>query len=110
MPRIVISRRSGGIRGGSPHFCGKVLTGREWPHRSPARSNRSGGARESHAFTPAATRRRNPQAGGNSMRKVAVALAATALVALALVAALLRGSGPGAASASSHREAPLISE
>ncbi len=44
------------------------------------------------------------------MRKVAVALAATALVALALVAALLRGSGPGAASASSHREAPLISE
>src|SRR2546421_5253813 len=44
------------------------------------------------------------------MRNVAVALAAAALVALALVAALLRGTGPGAASASSHREAPLISE
>src|SRR5436305_14790967 len=44
------------------------------------------------------------------MRNVAVALAAAALVALALVAAVLRGSGPGAATASSHREAPLISE
>ena len=44
------------------------------------------------------------------MRKVAVALGAAALVALALTAALLRGSGPGAAIASSHREAPLISE
>ena len=44
------------------------------------------------------------------MRKLAVALAAAALVTLALVAAVLRGSGPGAASASSHREAPLISE
>ncbi len=44
------------------------------------------------------------------MRKLAVALAAAALVTLALVAAVLRGSGPGAANASSHREAPLISE
>ncbi len=44
------------------------------------------------------------------MRKLAVALVAAALVTLALVAAVLRGSGPGAASASSHREAPLISE
>ena len=44
------------------------------------------------------------------MRKPAVAIAAAALIALALVAALLQGRGPGAASASSHREAPLISE
>jgi hypothetical protein len=44
------------------------------------------------------------------MRKLAVALAAAALVSLALVAALLRGPGPSAANASSHREAPLISE
>jgi hypothetical protein len=44
------------------------------------------------------------------MRKLAVALGAAALVTLALVAAVLRGSGPGAARASSHREAPLISE
>jgi hypothetical protein len=44
------------------------------------------------------------------MRKAAVALGAAALVALALVAALLRGNGPSAANASSHREAPLISE
>jgi hypothetical protein len=44
------------------------------------------------------------------MRKLAVALGAAALVTLALVAAVLRGSGPGAANASSHREAPLISE
>src|SRR5882757_1162923 len=44
------------------------------------------------------------------MRKLAVALGAAALVTLALVAAVLRGSGPGAAHASSHREAPLISE
>src|SRR5436309_8160575 len=44
------------------------------------------------------------------MRKVAVALAAAALLTLALVAALLRGNGPTAASASSHRVAPLISE
>jgi Domain of unknown function (DUF4331) len=44
------------------------------------------------------------------MRKLAVALGAAALVTLALVVAVLRGSGPGAASASSHREAPLISE
>src|SRR5213592_4427574 len=44
------------------------------------------------------------------MRSLAVALAAAALVTLALVAALLRGPGPSAAGASSHREAPLISE
>src|SRR5437588_4273058 len=44
------------------------------------------------------------------MRKLAVALAAAALVTLALVAALLRGPAPSAANASSHREAPLISE
>jgi hypothetical protein len=44
------------------------------------------------------------------MRKLAVALAAAALVTLALLAALLRGPGPSAANASSHREAPLISE
>jgi len=44
------------------------------------------------------------------MRKVVVALAAAALVTLALVAAVVRSSGPSAANASSHREAPLISE
>ncbi len=44
------------------------------------------------------------------MRKPAVALAAAALIAIALVAALLQGRGPSNAKASSHREAPLISE
>ena len=44
------------------------------------------------------------------MRKLAYALVAAALVTLALVAALLRGPGPSSANASSHREAPLISE
>src|SRR6476469_6704773 len=44
------------------------------------------------------------------MRKVAIALGAAALIALALLAAVVRGSAPGTAAASSHREAPLISE
>ena len=44
------------------------------------------------------------------MRKLAVALGAAAVVTLALVVALVRGPGPGNAGASSHREAPLISE
>src|SRR5438067_10940476 len=44
------------------------------------------------------------------MRKVAIAFGAVALLVLALLAAVLRGSGPGTAAASSHREAPLISE
>jgi Domain of unknown function (DUF4331) len=44
------------------------------------------------------------------MRKLAVALGVAALATLALVAALLRGPGPSTAKASSHREAPLISE
>ena len=44
------------------------------------------------------------------MRKPAAVLAAAALTALALVAALAHGRGPDAANASSHREAPLISE
>src|SRR5438445_13624550 len=44
------------------------------------------------------------------MRKLAVALGLAALATLALVAALLRGPGPSTANASSHREAPLISE
>ncbi len=44
------------------------------------------------------------------MRKVAVALGAAALLTLALVGALNHGSGPSTAGASSHREAPLISE
>jgi hypothetical protein len=44
------------------------------------------------------------------MRKQAVALAAAALTTLALVAALTHGRAPSAANASSHREAPLISE
>jgi hypothetical protein len=58
--------------------------------------------------------RRSSSAGTPSkekhMRKLAVALGVTALTTLALVAALLRGPGPNAAKASSHREAPLISE
>jgi hypothetical protein len=44
------------------------------------------------------------------MRKLAAVLLTAALAALALVAVVTRGSGPDAASASSHREAPLISE
>src|SRR5438034_10624237 len=44
------------------------------------------------------------------MRKVAIAFGAVALLVLALLAAVLRGSGPGTAAASSHREAPLISQ
>jgi len=44
------------------------------------------------------------------MRKPAAALAVAALTALALVAALAHGRAPAAANASSHREAPLISE
>ena len=44
------------------------------------------------------------------MRKLAVALGVAVLATLALVAALLRGPSPSAAKASSHREAPLISE
>src|SRR5437763_5936778 len=44
------------------------------------------------------------------MRKLVAALAVAALALLALVAALLRGPAPSAANASSHREAPLISE
>jgi len=44
------------------------------------------------------------------MRKPAAVLAAAALTALALVAALAHGRAPAAANASSHREAPLISE
>ena len=66
-------------------------------------------SREPRAFTggerAAGTRQKE-----KLMRKLAVALAAAALVTLALVAALLRGPGPSAAKASSHREAPLISE
>jgi hypothetical protein len=58
--------------------------------------------------------RRSSSAGTPSkekhMRKLAVALGVAALTTLALVAALLRGPGPNAAKASSHREAPLISE
>ena len=44
------------------------------------------------------------------MRKLALAFIVAAATALALVLALARGGGPGAANASSHREAPLISE
>jgi hypothetical protein len=44
------------------------------------------------------------------MRKPVVALAAAALIAVALVTALVQGRGPSSANASSHREAPLISE
>jgi hypothetical protein len=43
------------------------------------------------------------------MRGIALALAA-ALAAAVAVAVAVRGSGPGAATASSHREAPLISQ
>jgi Domain of unknown function (DUF4331) len=44
------------------------------------------------------------------MRKLAVALAAALLVTLAVVVAVVGGRGPATANASSHREAPLISE
>ena len=44
------------------------------------------------------------------MRKPVVALAAAALIAVALVTAIVQGRGPSNANASSHREAPLISE
>jgi hypothetical protein len=44
------------------------------------------------------------------MRKLALVFLVTALVALAAIVAVVRGSGPSAASASSHREAPLISQ
>src|SRR5205814_1195966 len=44
------------------------------------------------------------------MPKQAAAFAAAALIAVALVAALVQGRGPSNAKASSHREAPLISE
>jgi hypothetical protein len=44
------------------------------------------------------------------MRKPVVALAAAALIAVALVTAIVQGRGPSSANASSHREAPLISE
>ena len=44
------------------------------------------------------------------MRKLALAFVLTAATGLALTLALVRGGGPGAANASSHREAPLISE
>jgi hypothetical protein len=44
------------------------------------------------------------------MRKLAAVLLTAAVATLALVAVVTRGSEPDAASASSHREAPLISE
>jgi hypothetical protein len=44
------------------------------------------------------------------MRKPLVLAAALVAVVLAAVAAVIKGTGPSAASASSHREAPLISE
>src|SRR6186997_1415004 len=44
------------------------------------------------------------------MKKAALVTAALATVALAAVAAAVVGSGPSAGTASSHREAPLISE
>ena len=44
------------------------------------------------------------------MRKLAVALAAALLATVAVAVAVVAGRGPGSANASSHREAPLISE
>jgi hypothetical protein len=44
------------------------------------------------------------------MRKLAVALAAALLCAVAVAVAVVSGRAPDAATASSHREAPLISE
>ena len=44
------------------------------------------------------------------MRKIALVFLVAAVVALATVVAVVRGSGPSAANASSHREAPLISQ
>jgi hypothetical protein len=44
------------------------------------------------------------------MRKLALVFPVIALVTIAAVVAVVRSSGPSAASASSHREAPLISQ
>src|SRR5437764_6777388 len=44
------------------------------------------------------------------MKKYLVLAAALVAVALAALVAVVQGTGPSAASASSHREAPLISE
>ena len=44
------------------------------------------------------------------MRKIALVFLVTAAVAVAVAAVVVRGSGPSAANASSHREAPLISQ
>src|SRR4051812_12605919 len=44
------------------------------------------------------------------MRRVALVFLVLAAVAVAVAAAVVRGSGPSAANASSHREAPLISQ
>src|SRR4029078_1812226 len=43
------------------------------------------------------------------MRKIALALLVVSAVATAVAVALVRGPGPEASRASSHREAPLIS-
>src|ERR1051326_630121 len=56
------------------------------------------------------TRVNSPVRRRKQMRKIALGLGAAALVALAVLAALLGGPGPSSAGASSHREAPLISE
>ena len=44
------------------------------------------------------------------MRKIALVFLVTAAVAAAAITAVVRGPGPSAANASSHREAPLISQ
>ena len=43
------------------------------------------------------------------MRRIALALLVVSAVAAAVAVALVRGPGPDASRASSHREAPLIS-
>src|SRR5262249_30458295 len=51
-----------------------------------------------------------PDQGEIGMSKLYVLAAALTAVALAALAAVVQGTGPSVASASSHREAPLIAE
>src|SRR5712691_5057282 len=77
-------------------------------------SNRSGESRESPPTTATTTvQTPTPAVGERSdrtMRKLAFVLLAAAIAAALVVGLATRGSGPSAATASSHREAPLISE
>src|SRR5207247_7939538 len=76
-------------------------------------SNRNGTLSESAPTRrPLDDRRPRPAVGkeDRTMRKVALVLLAAVAGATLVVAVATRASGPAAATASSHREAPLISE